>query len=91
MCETAPTLNLNGIMLYLMNPEESTNTFLALICYWCEKPVFLTVKLKTAVCPKCYKLLSGAGIKEREIFRENSNDLSLRKKDRFPERKEAIH
>jgi protein-arginine kinase activator protein McsA len=38
------------------------------VCYWCGSTFQPEVRQRRPVCPRCYRLLTGAGIKEAEIF-----------------------
>ena len=38
-------------------------------CYWCEKPTSFS-KSKVSVCPNRFRLLVGAGISDKEIYKE---------------------
>ena len=38
------------------------------MCYWCGIAFRPEVRHGRPVCPRCYRLLTGAGIKDEEIF-----------------------
>ena len=38
------------------------------MCYWCGIAFRPEVRHRRPVCPRCYRLLTGAGIKDEEIF-----------------------
>lgn len=38
------------------------------ICYWCGAHFQPSTPQKRPVCPRCYRLLSSAGLKDEEIF-----------------------
>lgn len=37
-------------------------------CSWCGARFLPATLRKTSVCPRCYRLLSSAGLKDEEIF-----------------------
>jgi hypothetical protein len=41
------------------------------VCYWCGTAFQPEVRRRRPVCPRCYRLLIGAGIKDEEIFGES--------------------
>jgi hypothetical protein len=38
------------------------------VCYWCGTTFQAEVWRRRPVCPRCYRLLVGAGVSDREIF-----------------------
>jgi protein-arginine kinase activator protein McsA len=43
------------------------------VCYWCGTTFQPEVRRRRPVCPRCYRLLVGAGVTDEEIFgREES-------------------
>ena len=40
------------------------------VCYWCGIAFRPEVRHGRPVCPRCYRLLTGAGVKDEEIFGE---------------------
>ena len=38
------------------------------VCSWCGVHFHPTMQQKIPVCPRCYRLLSSAGLKDEEIF-----------------------
>ncbi|MBC7928980.1 MAG: hypothetical protein H7Z38_00240 [Rubrivivax sp.] len=38
------------------------------VCSWCGTRFLPATPRKTPVCPRCYRLLSSAGLKDKEIF-----------------------
>lgn len=44
------------------------------MCYWCGTTFQPEVRQRRPVCQRCYRLLTGAGIKDEEIFGEAERD-----------------
>ena len=40
------------------------------VCVWCGARFLSPTLQKTPVCQRCYRLLSSAGLKDKEIFAE---------------------
>lgn len=40
------------------------------VCSWCGTRFHPAMPQKSPVCPRCYRLLSNAGLKDEEIFVE---------------------
>ena len=40
------------------------------VCYWCGTTFQPEVRQRRPVCPRCYRLLVGAGVTDEEIFGE---------------------
>ena len=43
------------------------------VCYWCGTTFQPEVRQRRPVCPRCYRLLVGAGVKDEEIFGEEKS------------------
>jgi predicted amidophosphoribosyltransferase len=44
------------------------------VCIWCDAHFQPDAPQKTPVCPRCYRLLSSAGLKDEEIFAGGKRD-----------------
>jgi protein-arginine kinase activator protein McsA len=43
------------------------------VCYWCGTTFQPEVWRRRPVCPRCYRLLVGAGVRDEEIFGEGES------------------
>jgi protein-arginine kinase activator protein McsA len=56
----------------MTEPSSSEDKREGDVCYWCGVTFQPQVWRRRPVCPRCYRLLTGAGIKDEEIFGEGS-------------------
>ena len=55
----------------------------AVLCCWCGIPFGSASLFKGEICVRCYKLLIGAGLKDEEIFRGETEDKNYQLTDRI--------
>jgi hypothetical protein len=57
----------------MSEPSSSDKKIGGEVCYWCGITFQPEVRQQRPVCPRCYRLLTGAGVKDDEIFGEGSH------------------
>jgi len=69
MCGIALTrIGVNIMVCIFMDKDRAKNHLSLRLCDWCGSPMSQTNYSKNSVCWRCYRLLAGAGISDKEIL-----------------------